>query len=34
MIDPTLGNFRALELFWEFVLNQVWDSGLGSCFKL
>ena len=26
MIIPTLGNFGALELFWEWVLNWVWSS--------
>jgi len=24
MIDPTLENFGALKLSWEWVLNQVW----------
>jgi len=25
MIIPTLGNFGALELFWEWGLNLVWS---------
>jgi len=25
MIFPTLGNFAALKLFWEWMLNKVWS---------